>query len=187
MSRTRASWWWWGGDYWFINPHNESVLTVNEPWNLVHSPRGRLTAGHPVGWNFEALALFERELDVEVGVGSEMHEQVIGCDDKVPVCDDQFKAEENEGSPRNGDAAADPAVIMSVASPSEVRDETVLRVSASESVVGGDGDHERDSISRFGLLGSAVLVEVDVRSGKRGLTSGFSAPQRVRREMVNPS
>lgn len=46
------------------------MLTYNEDWNLVHDPSSRLLAGHPVVWEFEALELFERELDGDVGFGS---------------------------------------------------------------------------------------------------------------------
>lgn len=56
---------------------------------MVRAPRAPLPAGNPVGLDFDALALFEREFDGEVAVGSGMHDQVICWDDEVPVEYDQ--------------------------------------------------------------------------------------------------
>lgn len=44
-----------------------------------------MPAGHPVGLHYEALDAFESELDGEVGMGSGMHDKVIGWDNEVPV------------------------------------------------------------------------------------------------------
>lgn len=52
-----------GADYMFYNPHIERALTENEAWHMVRPPSALLTAGHPVGWDFESLAQFERALD----------------------------------------------------------------------------------------------------------------------------
>lgn len=54
---------------------------------MLRAPRARYPAGHPVGWDFEALNLFERALVGEVGVCSDMQDQGIGWDDEVPVED----------------------------------------------------------------------------------------------------
>lgn len=47
-----------------------------EAWHLVRAPPARLLTGHPVGWDSEDL--FVREQDGEVGLGSGMHDQIIG-------------------------------------------------------------------------------------------------------------
>lgn len=69
-----------GADYLFCNPHKERVMSTDDAWYFVRAPRARLPAGHPVGWDYEALA-FERAIDGEVGVGTGMHGQVFGWDD----------------------------------------------------------------------------------------------------------
>lgn len=104
-----------------------------------------------------------------------MNEQVIGWDDKVPVDEDLCMAEDNAGSPRNGDAATITAVHMYVASPNEVADQTVPRDGALLSAVGGDGCWYHNLVSRFGPLDSAVLSEVDVRGGERRRSNGVDA------------
>lgn len=139
-------------------PHNERALTSSECWNLVHAPQAHLPAGYPVGGEFETLALFERELNGEVDVGSGMHVQVIGNENQVPVDDDQFIAKYSTGSPRNGDVAASTAAYMSVASLNDVGGETVLRAGASASEVGCDWDREGDFISRFGRLARILIT-----------------------------
>lgn len=72
---------------------------------MVHAPRARLPAVHPVGWDFEVLALFEHKLDGKIGVGSGMHDQVIGWDDEVPIDEYQVMADANADSPRNTQAS----------------------------------------------------------------------------------
>lgn len=151
-------------------------MAANETWHIVRAPRERLPTGNPAGWDFEALALFERELNGEVGVGSGIHDPNIWWDDILKVDDDHFMAEEKPGLPRNGDAVASSAAHMSVASPNDVGDETVPHAGASASAIGREGDRERDLVSRFGRLGSAVLPEVDVGGGDRGCTNGVDVP-----------
>lgn len=97
-------------------------------------------------------------------------------DDKKPVDDYQVITEENAGSTRNGDVAANKDAHISVASHNEIGDETVLRAGSSASAVGGHGDRERDLVSRFRRLGSVLLTEVDVRGCVCGRTIGFGAP-----------
>lgn len=52
-----------------------------------------MTTGHPVDWDFDTLVLFESELDGEVGVGSNMQDQVISSDDEDTVDEDEVMAE----------------------------------------------------------------------------------------------
>lgn len=62
----------------FYNPHNDRALKCNAFSHLIIAPCVRLPTGHPVGWNFEAHALLERELDSDISIGSGMHDPVIG-------------------------------------------------------------------------------------------------------------
>lgn len=139
-----------GADYMFYNPHKQPALAVNEVCLLVRAPRARLPAEHPVSWDFEALARFECELDVEVGVGSGIHDHVIGWDGKVPVDDDNIMAERNEGSGQNGNTAAVTASHMSISAPDGVCDETIPGARTSASAGGIDGTLEGDLVSGFG-------------------------------------
>lgn len=65
---------------------------------MFRDPRARLPARHPVGWDFEALELLEREIDGEMRICSGMHDKVIGWNDDVPVHDDQVMDEGNATS-----------------------------------------------------------------------------------------
>ena len=49
-----------GADYLFYNPHNERAISYEDAYYLFRAPRARMPVGHPVGWDYEALALFER-------------------------------------------------------------------------------------------------------------------------------
>lgn len=48
-----------GADYMPFNTYNGRALTANEAWHLDRATRARLSSGQQVGWEFEALALFE--------------------------------------------------------------------------------------------------------------------------------
>lgn len=133
---------------------------MNEACHLVRVSRARFPAVHPVGCDFEALALFERELYGEVGVGSAMHDQVIGWDGKLPVDDDHFMSERNAGLPWNWDSAAGTDAHLSVDVPDGVGDETIPRVCTTSSAGGSDGNCDHNLASRFDRLGSAVSPEV---------------------------
>lgn len=65
-----------------------------------------MPTGHPVGYDFDALALFERELDGDVGIGSAIQDLVNGLDDKVPVDDDNVILYGQAGSARDARASA---------------------------------------------------------------------------------
>lgn len=56
-------------DYLFYNPQTERAIRFNEAYYLIHAPRARLPAGHPVCWDFEGLEMYEQELDGRVGIG----------------------------------------------------------------------------------------------------------------------
>lgn len=84
-----------GVDCFFYNLHNECAFSDKKDWHFVRSPYARLPVVHPIGWDFEALVLFGRELNGEFGVGSGMRDQLIRCDDVVPVGDDKFMAYEH--------------------------------------------------------------------------------------------
>lgn len=94
----------------------------------------------------------------------------------MSVDDKQVMAEESAGSPRNGDAEVSTNAHISVDSPNDVGDETVPRARALPFTVGGDGDRERNLVSRFGRLGSTVLPELDVHGGERGRIIGVAVP-----------
>lgn len=85
-----------GADNMFYNTHNDRPLSADEAYILVRTPRARLPAGHPVGWDFEAPAAFEHELDGEDGIGTGMYDEVFGWDNEVPVDTDM---RESSGSP----------------------------------------------------------------------------------------
>lgn len=72
---------------------------------MVCAPCELLPTGHSIGWDLEALALLERWLEGEIGIGLSIHDQVIGWDDEVPVHDDQVMADRNVDSPRNTQAS----------------------------------------------------------------------------------
>lgn len=64
----------------------------------MRAPRALLTAGHPFGWDVEALTMYEHELNGNDGVGFGMHDKVIGWDGKVPVNDDKVMTDGDDPS-----------------------------------------------------------------------------------------
>lgn len=61
----------------FYNPYNERELSQDKACYLLRSRGARLPSGHPVGWDFEVLAAYERDQG-DSGIGTGMHNQVIG-------------------------------------------------------------------------------------------------------------
>lgn len=76
------------------------AIPYKKAFDLVCAPRVRLPAGHPVGWEFEALGVFEHELNGEVAVGSGMQDQFMFWDDEVPSDDYQVMTEGGVSSTR---------------------------------------------------------------------------------------
>lgn len=56
-------------DYLFVSPFNERPVSYEEALHLIRAPRARLPTDHPVGYEYESLVTFERELHGEVSVG----------------------------------------------------------------------------------------------------------------------
>lgn len=118
-----------------------------------------MKTGHLVDWDFEALALFERELDGEVGVGSGMHDEVIGWDDEMPVDDDHVMTDGHASLPRNARASYGTAVgVPDVRLSGDVNGTETSAVGgrvAPGSGVGNTGGWH--AVSRFGSLSCAIL------------------------------
>lgn len=156
-------------------------MTYNEAWNLVCAPLARLLTGNPDGCDFEVLALFEREMDGDVDIGSDMHDQVIGWEDKAPVNDEQVMEDGHEGFQR--DVRASCGMGVSVAgvhlSGETNRDETPavdgdVWPFARRGVTGGG-----DAVSRFGSFGCAMSPTVEacnVEPGGRREAGSVSMP-----------
>lgn len=52
-------------------------MSYDEAWHLIRAPSARLLAGNPNGWDYEALGIFERKLDVNSDGGSWMYGHVV--------------------------------------------------------------------------------------------------------------
>lgn len=164
-----------GADYLFCKPHNERWMSYDEAWHLVRALRARLPTGHSVGLDYEAMDLFERELDGDVVVGSWMHDQVIGWDDEFPTDGDHVMDEEGPGSPRNGDSAADATVDAAAGWAGDGDDNEIALTGASMTGADGGGSRERELVSWLGRTGSDVLLEASGVGSERGSPGGGDA------------
>lgn len=128
-----------------------------------------MPAVHPVGWDSEALALFDREMDDEVGVGSGMHSQVIGWDDEVTVDFDQVMTDGHRGllkdSPASDGTTVDVVGVRSSGDVSGTGSPVVYGGVAPGSGIGVTG--ERDAVSSFGSIGCAVLTSAEACDEER--------------------
>lgn len=96
-----------GADHLFYNSHNERAMSADDAPYLVRIPRACLLAGHSVCWDEEALAAFERKLDGEVGVGTGVHDRVIGWDGDVPVERNSAMSDSSTGPSSRLDGGSD--------------------------------------------------------------------------------
>lgn len=130
------------------------MLTYHEFSTLARAPRALFPTGHPVGLDFEALQLFERELDGEVGVGSDTHDHVIGWDDDIPVDDDQAMADGHVGMRKNSSVSANTGVGVRGGDPSGDVGRNAIPTASSRSGIGsGDGSVDaRSAVSRSYFL-----------------------------------
>lgn len=70
-----------GAGYMFYNLQNEPLWSFNDSWYPVRAPHTRLHAGKTTAWDFDELALYEKDRECYVGTG--MYDKVIAWDEGV--------------------------------------------------------------------------------------------------------
>lgn len=100
------------GIYLFYHPQNERAVSCSKTWLLVRALCARLPVVHPIGWNFEVLGFFERDLDGDFCVGSGKQDQLIRWDDEFSVDFYKIMAYGHVGSPKDAQQNASTVLVL---------------------------------------------------------------------------